>query len=528
MLYPKQKDCLNLLLKGLRSKDHISQRHLYLSGEMGSGKTYIACAAIREMKAKKALVSCPATVINKWRDVYCKITGKNKDTVFIYKLKSDLRKALEDDNIQLIIIEQRKLATALDSLAQIDFKHRVLDSISSLMRRESNDRIDGYTSLRLSDNMISDFEWVVPYLNRTKCLAKIDFLVFDEVHGYVPGHLDFSALHFLMLHTETPALFLTGTLFNQNIINLFLLLSSTNPELIASFPSDSIFTSVSVNSLSDFGFFDANIWRKIAVKINLGQVKKVDDVKQDIMPLKPLELTPVQRAWLTVAQENLSSFSRYNKKQIDQKTTAYLDLPSKEQPILSMTNCRVKDDYQIALALTPIDPQKTAKFKELKKILAKSSNEKTIVFVQSPKLIKSLNELLPNSFVLPNKLDKSKRQDYINEQFNKENKQIGIMLPKKVSVGIDIYGVQNIVWYQVPDDVAEILQAQRRVVRMDSETASKVYFLYYGGTYQEDIIKQVSQSSVHNAADYNVRDDSNLARATHILFEGIGKNETKQ
>ena len=63
-------------------------------------------------------------------------------------------------------------------------------------------------------------------------------------------------------------------------------------------------------------------------------------------------------------------------------------------------------------------------------------------------------------------------------------------------------------------------------MRLDSGEDSKIYFLFYGETFQEEIIKQVSQSAIHNAANYNVRDTSNLAKMTHLLFEGLGKNET--
>lgn len=524
MLYPKQRECLDILLKGLQNKKHIAQRHLYLSGEMGSGKTYISCGALNEMHAKKAFVACPATVVGKWKKVYCELTDHDADSVFIYTKGADLRSALKDDKITLIIIDQKKLATAFESM-YAGFKKNVLASISSLMRRQAGGRLGEYSDMGLLAEMTQGFDGDVSFMKEVPKFSNIDFLIFDEVHSYKPGHLDFSVLHFMMLHTDAPALFLTGTLFNQNIFNLYLLLCSTNPALMATYHQEIAFHT-HVNELANFGFFDVNIWRKIAVKINLEQVKKTDVIRQDIMPLTPLKLTAVQKAWLKVAQENLATFNRYNEKQIDQKTTAYLDLPSREQPAITMTSKGIKDDYQIAMALLPIDPQKTAKFKKLKEILIKAGDEKTIIFVQSPKLIKNLNQLLPNSFILPSKIDKTRRQKYINDQFNKENKQIGIMLPKRVSVGIDIYGVQNIVWYQVPDDVAEILQAQRRIVRMDSESASKVYFLYYGDTYQESIIKQVSQSAVHNAADYNVRDESNLAKATHILFEGLDTNET--
>lgn len=531
MLYPKQKECLDLIIKTMKKDSHISQKHLYLSGEMGSGKTYIATSVLKKMNAKKALVACPATVVEKWSKVYREMTASDKENVAIYKPNQNiLQTALNNPKIKLIIIAQKQLTKAFTELADqaipqrynIDFKKDIIASISNTLYRVAHKNDDIHSNIDLPQNMTYSFEHLSAFLKYAPEINNIDFLIFDEVHGYVPGHQDFSMLHLLMLITHIPALFLTGTLFNQNLTYLYILLCSTNPALIEALSS----SYPKISDLSNFGFFDANIWRKIAVKINLGEVKKNADLKQKIMPLKPLTLTPVQKAWLNVANINLKAVNPYaTASNIDQKTTAYLDLPSQEQPEVTRTVSYRKLNYQIAMALFPLKPEKTAKFIELQKILNKAGKEKTIIFAQSPKLIKNLAQLLPNSFALPNSIVKSKREKYIDDKFNKENKQIGIMLPKRISVGIDIRNVENIVWYQVPDNVAEILQAQRRIMRLDSDKSSKIFFLYYADTFQESIIKQVSQSAVHNAANYSVRDTSNLAKMTHILFEGFGKNE---
>lgn len=526
MLYPKQAECLNLILKTMRNPKQIAQQHLYLSGEMGSGKTYIASRAIGKMQAKKALVVCPATVVSKWKKVYCEINDEKPESVMIYHPKTDnFYNALKDDKIKLIVVSQNNLANMLDNNRitndpddPMEFKHDILTTANNAFRGLTS---SFYTDkiLFLQPTIANLANGVHHFTDELSELNKIDFLVFDEVHNYKPGHLDFSAMHFLLSYKMTPALFLTGTLFNQNLSNLLMLLMTTNPALIESL--NGLDNRLSIKMLADYGFFDANIWRKVAVKINLGQVKKKDDLKQKIMPLKPLQLSPIQAAWLAVANANLRGMG-YTPNAIDQKTTAYLDLPSIEQPSLTRTSNGKKEDYQMAVTLLPIKAEKTAKFIELKKILKQNAEQKTLIFVQSKKLITHLVELLPNSFSLPDSISKNKRESYINHKFNDENYQIGIMIAKKISVGIDIQNVENIVWYQVPDNVAEILQAQRRIMRLDSGKSSKIYFLYYQNTVQEDIIKQVSQSAVHNAANYNVRDTSNLAKMTHILFEGIG------
>lgn len=536
MLYPKQEECLNTLLKAYKIKKHISQHHLYLSGEMGSGKTYIASRLLGKIGGKKALVSCPATVITKWQKVYCELNNKPIDSVYIYRKKDadNLFKAYHDDNIELIVVSQNNLADLLNDLtlkecpnAFYDLKKQIINKISSHLRPLKN-WYEDTGMLYTRDDVFNMTEYVSYYERLKNAFSGFDFLLFDEVHAYTPGHLDFSAMDLLFATTDLPALMLTGTLFNQNLSNLWLLLMVTNPQLCASLASErvtNIHQSLQLKELRNYTFFNTEIWRKIAVKISLNQVKKKDDLKQRIMPLKPLTLTSVQKAWLMVAQENLKAL-KYSKAQIDQKTTAYLDFPSKEQPTLSKIAHHCRSDYQMALALLPLNVTKTAKYQRMMEILQANPQEKAIIFVQSAKLITQLNKMIPDSFTLPASLAKNKREAYINKQFNQENKRVGIMLAKKISVGIDIRGVKNIIWYQVPDDVAQILQAQRRIMRLDSGEDSKIYFLFYGETFQEEIIKEVSQSAIHNAANYNVRDTSNLAKMTHLLFEGLGENET--
>ena len=74
--------------------------------------------------------------------------------------------------------------------------------------------------------------------------------------------------------------------------------------------------------------------------------------------------------------------------------------------------------------------------------------------------------------------------------------------------------------------MSQILQAQRRVLRLsDQIKSSKVWYLYYKDTSQEDVINEVANSAVNNSAVYNQRRTDNLARMSKILFGGIDEDE---
>ena len=95
MLFPKQEIIANLLIKNLH------QNTLYLSGEMGVGKTYIA-SYIASKLSKKTLIVCPVNVINKWKKVFLEYCQKRK--IAVYDGKAEI-----DNNIECLIIPQKKL-----------------------------------------------------------------------------------------------------------------------------------------------------------------------------------------------------------------------------------------------------------------------------------------------------------------------------------------------------------------------------------------------------------------------------------
>lgn len=179
----------------------------------------------------------------------------------------------------------------------------------------------------------------------------------------------------------------------------------------------------------------------------------------------------------------------------------------------------VRNKYATAMTLKPIRLDKTPKFKQLVGILKKHPTN-TIIFVQDTTLGKILVNYLDKAFVIPNNLNKAEVAEYVNSRLDNDY-DVAIATVKQISTGIDLNSAHQIIWYQVPSDVTTILQAQRRVLRLNSTEDSKVWFLYYKDTAQEQTIIDASNAATNNAAAYNVRAKDNLAKVTGILFGNI-------
>ena len=546
MLYQKQQDVVNKLMSAYQ-KPILNEGHLYLSGEMGTGKTYITCGLLKQTNTKRALVVCPASVTNKWKSVYEKFTNKPA----VIANKNNFKSLIDNDFDGLIIVKQRDIISCFAAASSLDdsiFKNELTKYAQK--GRSNYLECENYSDLNLyRNNFNMPQHYIIENINTLKMHPKLqsfDIVIFDEIHTYKPGHQDFSAYALMTHYNKTLAL--TGTIFDQNISNLLALLLCSNKRILDTILSrtnsgfSSIFKIVNDGSPSiplsqenlqtqgnssifEYSFFIENIWRKIAVKINLNQINKErkNKINQKIMPLHGLQLTPIQKAWYNLANTNLKALN-YSSAQADLKITSYLDLPSKVQPTITRTCQYLKYSNIMATTLLPIKLTETAKYNQLTDIL--KNNEKTIIFVQSDELLTNLVKVLPNAFKIPKSMPKSKIASYINEQF--KTYDTAVIIPRTIAVGVDLNSASRVIWYQVPNDISTILQAQRRVLRANSTQSSKVYYLFYEDTKQADIIYEASKASVRNSAAYSIRDTSSLAKVTQMLFEGIDGLESNR
>ena len=369
---------------------------------------------------------------------------------------------------------------------------------------------------------------------------RFDLAIFDEIHLYQPTYQEFVPLAILSQLPEQKILGLTGTIFNQNLTKLGLMLTYTNHRLISNLLNTDSWNSFQFDDLNDYlespYSFYQNIWRYIGAQIGLNQIEerkseKTATANQETMPLAGLDLSSEQAAWQEIAKVQLKHLS-IGENQQNKLITSYIDLPSQKQFTITRSQ-RIKhsdeDDpasmrliSDIGMTLTPIKLENTEKFKQLKKVLTENP-QKTLIYVQDKRLLKPLAQNLPNTDYLPEDVKREDIESHLADSFKKFDRVV--VTSKRVNVGIDVREAQNVIWYQVPMDVATIIQANRRVLRLGDKEESKVWYLFYNNTAQEKTIKEVSAAAVNNAAAYSTRLNDNLAKVTRVLFSNIVANK---
>lgn len=527
MLYPKQEHVASVLYRGYKHPE-LNEGHLYLSGEMGSGKTYIASSIANKLNAKHALIICPPAVVKKWAKVYQEF---NEGTVKI----ATAANTKTADLANVTIVSQKNAVQVYRKYFKLINKKEDTSDFDNLLR-DAKDLPKSTTDLEYQEFQVRlhKFEYELP---------NFDFVIFDEIHTY-KSTLAIFGLFALLEQTKTKTLSLTGTIFNQNLEYLASLLSVSNHKLVQCYADSQSYdcfldTEDLATRIESYSWFNYYIWRYIAAQISLSDVQNEvktnkDEIKQKIMPLEGIQLSPEQAAWIDIVKYAGNDLT-LSSKRIDKIITTYLDRPSQKVPMITRNHAlnvalgqsispenagkrKSTEEFLLSLQLTPLKINETKKFEQLANLLKKP--EKTIIFVQDSKLLQLIPEVLPRTASLPSNTAKTTIAEKINNLLKEDYDNI-VLTTKQVSTGVDINIATRIIWYQVPNDVATIIQAQRRVLRLNSTKSSKVYFLFYLNTTQEKIIKQVSESAVKNAASYNVQTKSNLAKLSHILFEDI-------
>lgn len=186
-------------------------------------------------------------------------------------------------------------------------------------------------------------------------------------------------------------------------------------------------------------------------------------------------------------------------------------------------NISRQESYVSALSLSEIKLTNSQKFNQLKQII-KDNDQQTILILLNGdqnliRLAKAVKQATNRSVKTMNKnIKPNNRADFINDWLSADNQNILIANANHIKTGIDLNSVSVIVWYQLLPELADILQTQRRARRLSSKHDSKVHYLAYQDTYQENLIKELSKSNTNNAATYNWRSEDALSQLQGILF----------
>lgn len=497
----------------------------WLSGEPGVGKTYIASAFLHDYlelhPQHHALIIVPRNVLNKWQMVLQQFNPQVKIQL-IKRLKKDTQINLEQP---INIITNH----ALSQLTRID-NHScqlvIYDEMHELNPKKTN------------------FQHLSKFLNRTwnyndeptaKCIDQ-------EKHDYHPNLLA-----------------LTGTVFNQQPRELINVLKMTNISALQHY----WYTTRDILEFNLSSFIN-QLWQFISTTINLDNVQanlqKVE-IKQDIMPIHLIQLnaeeqafydfTQIRMAQLGQRHNNLSSdlldFPRedqfvtkraytksdlYRKSEVLNPTYEQISLRridnlaaniNKQNQALPMNR---QKEYVSAVMLNQMDLAKTHKFKRLQQIMQANPQQTILILLNGNQHLTRLAKAItaftdrPLTTLNPN-VKAEDRENLINNFLSQHNGGLLIADANQIKTGIDLNTVNIIVWYQLLDNLADILQTQRRARRLNSQQDSKVYYLAYANTIQELLINDLSQSNTRNASAYGARSTDALSQLHGILFKQI-------
>lgn len=496
-LYPEQQQAVDRLLTAFTDERWaFTDRSLFLSGEMGTGKTYMATSIVQHMLTEgtpcaagtSVLIMAPSNVVTHWKNVLV-LTDLD-----VYKFK-------KTDDVDVFTAHQVVLA----SYAQL---HAVIDQFKNIA-----DHVDDY----------------------------IGMVVFDESQLIGKAACDYVADLKRWSANPLPMLFLSGTIFDTNKENLANLLMTSNPQIIAAAINainsryntcdDGEQRALLGKVLSCLPIFVHFIWRYISVSVSLADVQDNSqlgtNIQQNILPINYIKLDSVQHAYYDLITARLKTM--YGDKHAirhGQIAADLIDMPS-AAPLATRYNrfAYNKSTSLLALPLQAIPVKDTIKFKELLNFLGSADctvTDKVLIYANNEELITALATALCEAGYNAASIGANANPKTIEARVNTclQEHDIVVINPKQITVGVDV-SAGTLVWYQTLTTMTAILQAQRRITRLSSTTQATVKFLAYDETAQRDLLDEISDANKNNAAAYGYKDKSNLTKLTGILLADV-------
>ena len=462
-LYDKQLEIANECEKKMFDDKDLSKGKVYLSGEMGSGKTYMGSYLANKLsKSYPVLVVSPQININKWADL--------------------------------------------------------LDNPTRLKRSSQIDAVNNGISL-------VSFENLNMWSKEQQPFDKPFFLIIDEVHLAVNSKFEaYDRVMTELLPNNSKCLFLTGTIMEGERKKIADIINISHPHF-KDITRENI-TGMLLNDFSHFIFrVWQHISTSISLEDVQALSDNREDIKQEIAPINSIPLTTEQTLLSEVVKSQLRQVN-IDMNRLNALTTSFIDNPQKPLVHKMATRTskeKMKDGnlVRLGIPLKEMDFKATSKYQKLVDIVENSDNDRILVYANEVELIEKLSQHLNedgiNTFTIED-VKPENYSEYINQKFT-ENK-VGVVNPEKVNVGVDIHAEQ-LVWYQLMPILDKMIQAQRRVCRLSSQYKSLVTLMVYDTDFEQQRAKELSNASKNNAITYGVKQEDELAQLTGILLEGI-------
>lgn len=546
-LYQAQANVVQTLINAYQANNIYRDGKIYVSGETGVGKTYIGSAIANDEltnQHRPVLIVTPSTVVLKWKRVLTETNSDLKEQITCItrpKEFTSFNKKITIISADLLNRWLKQYRHTLISMADQSLPFLIFDEIHKIQKSQ----FEAFAHLIAMQTA----EHRMPMLLLSGTIFNRSWHDLGQLLALTHPHL---IAHALNIYELSPSLLaMTQRTVNkvnhpgdegyQNLDDVLPVTISVNDfdfypwqshkkselndsqravkKLMAAAVSK--MASSQIYSLSNF---ISRIWQYISVGIGLDDVQElsanVDEIKQEVMPIKAIPLSKLERAYLAMTRQ---FYRGTNKNTREMFIMNYLDQPARSNLLKPKQHGRVdwfsdQQMYYVNFRLKPITIQQTAKFHRLQAIIQQAPGKRFLIYAHDSQVIDILCQEL-NAFTLTNDVDSTKYADYINQQFE-QGHNIAVIDPRKISEGIDI-SADYLIWYQLIDNYNQMLQAQRRVYRLSSTRKSRVYYLIYEDTQQEATAKNLSNAAKNNAAVHGAREEDNLAKLTGILLKGI-------
>jgi len=537
--YPVQGEIIKAVSKALYRG---GPSHLFICGEMGTGKTMIALSSVfMSPEPQRVLVVCPTHLVEKWiRETKITIPGVRVVNLAVRNVISILE--------GLRFVKGRPSSYEVYVISKERFKLGYGWRPAVLRSRRSTfplcPRCGEFP--RLKDDYLSwedigrkrcfchcgEALWQAdPKLRRyspAEYMKKylggfFDMVIYDEIHDYKAGRSLQGQSMGMLLRGRERCLCLTGTLNGGYADDLFYLLFRMAPGLLS---HEGFSYQKSREWLEAYGVIE---WeRKIEEKDSYyGRGKRqsaimkkrpgvsplvigryllerscfirLSDVIDGLPPYEEhvvtLKMLPAQETEYTAFESRLRSAVRtYKTKVLSSMLQALLSYP--DSCVLFEENVTVRDKYgdEVETIYAPLveGVRLLPKEKELIKLIKNEIGlgRKVLCYLVftgrrdiRPRLEKVLRDEGFRVGVLDAKVEPIKREAWIEK--HQDSMDVLLVNSELVKTGLDLYAFPTVVFFQTGYNIFTLRQAARRSWRIGQEKPVRVYFFCYEGTMQE-------------------------------------------
>jgi superfamily II DNA or RNA helicase len=578
--HPIQREVVRAIHEGFKTK-----KAIFLTGEMGSGKTLIGILTSTKTGSKRTLIVCPPHLLGQWKDEILRAyPGKTIALVPDQDLKrkfsvsnmQTLQAIHADGNVDYVIISREAIKTDLpretanyqdkkgtakcpDCFTELDYSTLIKQHKAKTYCAECRSALYQY---HRKDSRAKPS--LAKYIQK-KMKGFFDLIIFDEVHELKAGDSAQGAVLGKLGGGRAKILPMTGTLMGGKASDIFYLLYRTAS---AQMIQEDIGYNQVAKFVSKYGISEKTV--KIEDednKFSIGKKRNKEEPRErpGLSPLVVGKFLIDKTAFVRLSDfaEELPIYTEHPVAcEVHPKTKEGYDMlmgyrdflkdAKKPQKIISsaiQAMLRYTDTHMeevisnevegevVPLIITPaadIPFGETDKEKELLRIIeeAKHLGKKVLIFTTQtkkrdlqPRLAKLLEMQSIKAAVMYNTVSTSKRDEWIKKKTSKIDALI--CHPKLVSTGMNLLEYPDIVFFDTGYSTYTLRQASRRSYRINQPRSEiNVYYFYTVNTIQTDCLSLMAvKNEVSLMAEGEIQEGglSLMANGTSSIMSQLAK-----